>query len=148
MLSPSMMTKSKATFWRYSSICFATSYCSRSPVPLSPMTAKRTDFSCRGSFRPGEFAFCGLAAASAGETPQLKLLPHRPHEYPTAPLKTPKNNMTGSSHGNCACAVDFGNALRRRDGIGDKVDDQIGHHVMQRQIAPHNPVFKLFWQPG
>src|ERR1051326_7361101 len=43
-----MITKSKLTFSRYLSISSAMSYCSRSPVPLSPITANRTEFDCSG----------------------------------------------------------------------------------------------------
>src|SRR3984957_12587280 len=56
MLSPSMITKSKPAFSRYRSICAATSYCSFPPVPLSPITANRTDPDFSGRLRtcPGE----------------------------------------------------------------------------------------------
>src|SRR6267378_2174045 len=42
MLSPSMITRSNGIRVRAAAIWRATSYCTRSPVPLSPMTANRT----------------------------------------------------------------------------------------------------------
>src|SRR5215472_4539595 len=56
MLSPSMMTRSKAkTLWNVA-IWSATSYCGFSPVPESPMTANLTDpgrFGSRSSWAAG-----------------------------------------------------------------------------------------------
>src|SRR5882724_12257351 len=43
MLSPSMITNSNGKFWRAATIRCATSYCAASPVPMSPMAAKRTE---------------------------------------------------------------------------------------------------------
>src|SRR5579864_2414195 len=51
MLSPSMITKSNGNSPRYDAISSASAYCASSPVPLSPMTANRTDLGFSGSVR-------------------------------------------------------------------------------------------------
>ena len=48
MLSPIMITKSKGNSSWNATICVATSYCPREPVPVSPTTANRTEPSFRG----------------------------------------------------------------------------------------------------
>src|SRR5712691_2448353 len=65
MLSPSMITKSKGNCPRKFTIWRPTSYCSLSPVPLSPITAKRTDFGCSGSFSSGAEACARTGAVRA-----------------------------------------------------------------------------------
>src|SRR5258708_3706459 len=62
MLSASMITNSKGNRPRNFSICWPTSYCFWSPVPLSPITAKRTDFDCSGSLSSGAGACARMAA--------------------------------------------------------------------------------------
>ena len=59
MLSPSMMTRSNAKVARALAICCPTSYCGRSPVPLSPMTANFNEPGRLGS----ETAGCASTAA-------------------------------------------------------------------------------------
>src|SRR5260221_321875 len=61
MLSPSMITKSKGNWARYLAISAAVSYWPFSPVPLSPITAKRIEFGFSGSFNSGGEA--GVSAA-------------------------------------------------------------------------------------
>src|SRR3954451_2249205 len=51
MLSPSMRTNSNGKIPWYSAMRRPTSNCGLRPVPLSPMTAKRTDFAACGSFK-------------------------------------------------------------------------------------------------
>src|SRR5690349_14809665 len=46
-----MTTNSKGNCSRHFTICRAVSYCGSKPVPLSPITAKRTDFGLSGSSR-------------------------------------------------------------------------------------------------
>src|ERR1700674_1637541 len=49
MLSPSMITNSNGKTWRALSICGATSYWGCSPVPISPIAAKRTESGLSGN---------------------------------------------------------------------------------------------------
>ena len=55
MLSPSMMTKSKGTCWRVLLQSAADLVLRLSPVPVSPITAKRVE-----SFASGSVTFCAV----------------------------------------------------------------------------------------
>src|SRR5689334_21218719 len=64
MLSPIIRTKSNANDPRSVAISLAVSNCGLRPVPLSPMNAKRTDLSLRGSFNSVVGDACSAASAS------------------------------------------------------------------------------------
>src|ERR1700736_2403904 len=66
MLSPSMTTKSKRNSVRQVAISPASSNWSFAPVPLSPITAKRTDFGFIGNFSVGPAAKTRLARMKRG----------------------------------------------------------------------------------
>src|ERR1041385_7126278 len=73
MLSPSMITNVKGNFWRNSASCLPTSYSSFSPVPVSPMMAKRTDPGLSGRLRACAASGARLAgrrAAPGGRLPK------------------------------------------------------------------------------
>src|SRR5438067_6499560 len=77
MLSPSMMTRSNGRRACTAAICCASSYCARSPVPLSPITANVTDE------RPGGAAVrTTTAVAMRTRTGRSPSVAHRrPHEH-------------------------------------------------------------------
>ena len=71
MLSPSISTNSKGNTDRDAVSRSPTWYCALSPVPLSPITAKRSDFSARGASVPpaapaGAAAWLTAARADIG----------------------------------------------------------------------------------
>src|ERR1041384_6488581 len=72
MLSPSMITNVKGNFWRKSASCLPTSYSSFSPVPVSPMMAKRTDPGLSGRVRTCAASGARLAASKARQAVRLR----------------------------------------------------------------------------
>src|SRR5712692_5670494 len=110
MLSPSMITKSNGKAWRAASIRWATSYCAASPVPISPMAAKRTELDLRGNLN-----------WSAG----------RPGVRRIARIRRRKTRRRMGLPG------EFGILF---DNLGNQIDNKIGFDIQKKQIAIHDPV--------
>src|SRR5580704_17354706 len=116
MLSPSIVTKSKGKIAWYRAICSPTWYCSLLPVPLSPMTAKRT-----------EPALSGSASGRSGACPRSKI---GVMARPAISNRKVERLMT-------LFKIGLG------DRVGDKIDDQIGFGITENQIAADHPVIEL-----
>ena len=126
MLSPTMIVKVKLACSRYSSSCRPISYCGLSPVPVSPITAKRVE-----SFASGSVTLLRRATA---------------RDSATATARVSEDGKTGSSadHGCASRPAVFGR--RRRDRIGNEVDDQVGFDVAQDQVAAEEAVLEFIGQ--
>src|ERR1700746_1871603 len=137
MLSPSMITKSKLTRRRKRSICSATRYCSCPPVPLSPMTANRTDWSASGKrrSRPSEDAFAFSQAVSS---------PDVIGDAPGAGGGASPRTKRPVARRNVSCHLRIFSLLLRRDRVGDEIDDNVGHGVIQDEVVAHNAVLQFF----
>ena len=136
MLSPIMMTNVNGNAAWYSAIRSATWYWPRSPVPLSPMTARRTESGSSGSLRSSCWAEPAPPSKRSAARTQLR------------------GRMSSIGSTNRA------RALKRRDGhhdatdswlktgygIFDEIDDQIGVGVAQNQGLAEEPVFELWRQ--
>src|SRR4051794_25266425 len=124
MLSPTMIVKVKLACCRNSSSFRPISYCGFSPVPVSPMTAKRVE-----SFASGNVTFC----AAVARTP-----PRRRRES--------RQRRDGRFCGSWVCFSAGGLCGGRRDHIGNEVDDEVGFDVAQDQMAAEKPILEFHWQ--
>src|SRR5438046_623906 len=114
-----MITNSNGNFSRNLAICRPTSYCGRSPVPLSPITAKRTDLSFTGR------------VSWASETLEARI------------------RMVGSAaRMECLARRFMSLRFISRDHPRDEVDDQVCFGVSKDQIVAKNAILQLFRKLG
>src|SRR5712671_5775296 len=142
MLSPNMSTKSNGKRAWYFTICRPTSNCALSPVPLSPITAKRTDLGLSGSFSSGSGAWAHPAAASIrpGKTRIIErrrmVLLHTAKG--AARAANDVSNQIAPLSPSCAC-FPFSQA---RDILWDRALDEVDNHIRLRvaknQVMAHD----------
>src|SRR5690242_3777028 len=128
MLSPSMMTKSKLVALRYASISEATSNCGGSPVPLSPITAKRTDLSSSGKVR-----LSPLRAGGAVSTAVIDC--------------APAGEISANTDQTAAAAKILRSGMgarRNRYRVTNEIYNQICLNIAKNQVVIDNPILKIF----
>src|SRR5262245_26947865 len=126
MLSPSMMTRSKGKVACSFAICCPTSYCGRSPVPLSPIA---TNFS--EPARLGRATVCATRSATARNATRVEA------------TKRGREDVT-EAHANDTLLVDIHEAARTAPGTGGGGGDGLFRRrqrpVHRRQSDARRPV--------
>src|SRR2546422_3139389 len=131
MLSPSMITSSNGIRIRAATIWRATSYCTRSPVPLSPMTANRTELWVGAPPAPGRTPRTPRTIVTSNRTAHLDS-ERRPLSF-LDPLEQPLHEPLG--HGRFVSAraecVDPLRVAEAPDELGDPL------HFLRRDAVLH-----------
>src|SRR5262245_58499591 len=145
MLSPTISTNSNGKTSCAAARRSPRSYCGFAPVPVSPMTAKRTDFSARGATVSPAPTLAGAAAArcvaatvaTAGSSPSGGVASDAP------PSRIESGRIAaaaGLNRGDFAIAA---SARDRRHDAADDVDHDVGLHVAQDEMVVDDAVFEL-----
>src|SRR5205085_11549807 len=141
MLSPSISTNSNGNTDRDSVSRSPTWYCGFSPVPLSPITAKRSDLSaCGACVPPAAGAAAWLAAPRTGVA-----------ACQAASGSAPSNSVSSSAgrgDGRWTRVDMVPSARDDRDDVAGDVDDDVGGDVAQHDVVADDAVFQLRRQLG